>query len=192
MGLPTFPIGPITGPNNETLRHLDPPQTNVVRISSFDPAWHFRPGGAGGVVQDAAAQSSASANHETFKTTQSYDGFLQTLEGLKRDNGGQALDRIVLETHGGPDLVQFGDGTTVSANQIVTELSRRGLVAPGGKVEFSGCEVAGSPEARSALAGAARANGVKIEANETLSIPGIPGTQWAFYPDGKQERFFGF
>jgi hypothetical protein len=88
MGLPTFPIGPITGPNNETLRHLDPPQTNVVRISSFDPAWHFRPGGAGGVVQDAAAQSSASANHETFKTTQSYDGFLQTLEGLKRDNGG--------------------------------------------------------------------------------------------------------
>jgi hypothetical protein len=192
MGFPFLPIGPITAPNNETMRNLEPPATNLVRISSFDPDWHFRPGGAGGVVQDTASQVSANANHETFKTTQSYEGFLNTLEGLKQNNGGQALDRIVLESHGGPDLVQFGDGTTARASDIVDELSRRGLIAPGGKVEFGGCEVAGSPEARSALAGAARASSVKIEANETLSTPGIPGTQWAFYPDGKQERFFGF
>ncbi len=190
MPLPTGPTLPADIKFPNLMPSVNP---SHVRIASFEPGIvKLEEGGTGADLRYPQAKLEAALHGERFADVKSVAELYSKLEELKRGNGGQPLTRITLDTHGGPGSIYFANGRDEDAVIIVNNLVEKGLLAQGGKIDFIGCLVAGTSTARDYLRLAAMRNGVTIEANETISAPGIPNFQWVFRPNGSQEKFFGY
>jgi hypothetical protein len=119
-------------------------------------------------------------------TTGGYERVVDALLERKHINDDRPLNTVIISAHGGPGVLEFGDGNQVKISTIIDGLMKKGIIGKGSTVRFAGCLVANTPEARSELLETARKYQVNIVANRDKTMGGIPTlVQYTFNRNGK-------
>jgi hypothetical protein len=115
----------------------------------------------------------------------SYKDFLSHLRAAKQANGG-SLTEVTLLAHGKPGIASFANGESELVEDIAKDLVETGLLKRGGKLILSGCDIAGSKDARDSLYSAAKKYGITIAAQDVSRILNLDAVyHWTFHPDGR-------
>jgi hypothetical protein len=171
-------------------------RTDAVIIGSFDPRPSFQTGGGVGFLYKYVEGPLASMVTKTplvnGAETSSLDGIVNTLAAQKRLNGGQALSRISIVSHGLSGELILGNNSTYRVSQIVQPIMAKGLLKPGGRLVFGGCSIAGDTQACAELSGLAKKFNIVIQASEVSTNFGSENLAYmTFHPNGKITRNVG-
>ncbi len=182
---------PVLPPSIETLPRLPkppgPPDPRRVVITVHPPP-RLGPGGLAGHAGEAQLRARIGGATLLPNVLNSPQLF-RTLRDHVSKHGGKPLREITISSHGaGPAAIAY-EKYGVKVSDLAGQLVARGLLAKGGTLVLTGCEVAKGRSGYDELRKAAADLGITIKANDLLTVFNSDTLmRWVFPPKGQPYR----